>query len=97
MRHERIKVFEQPSRNQSVVLLPKPRALEDTLEAVASAYLGQVVYIGWPHLIKAKVDSVATMEKVVDQSGVRANDARRFEMDVKALEEQLSVAWHNGQ
>lgn len=88
MRHERIKVFEQPSRNQSVVLLPKPRELEDTLEAVAAAYLGQVIYIGWPHLIKAKVESVATMEQIVDQSGVRANDARRFEIDVKALEEQ---------
>lgn len=88
MRHERIKVFEQASRNQSVVLLPKRRELEDTLEAVAAAYLGQVIYVGWPHLIKAKVDSVATMQQIVDQSGVRGNDARHFEMDVKALEDQ---------
>lgn len=90
LRHYRVKVFEQPSRNQSMVLLPRQREAQDAIQSVAAQYLGQVVYIGWPHLIKAKVESVASRDQVVDRDGVRSNEPRRFDSDCKLLEEQLS-------
>ncbi|EDW06116.2 uncharacterized protein Dmoj_GI16439, partial [Drosophila mojavensis] len=90
LRHDRVKVFEQPSRNQSMVLMPRQREAQDSLQSVAAQHLGQVVYIGWPHLIKAKVESVATRDQVVDRDGIRANEPRRFDSDCKSLEEHFT-------
>ncbi|XP_033150232.1 5'-3' exoribonuclease 1 [Drosophila busckii] len=99
LRHGRIRVFEQPSRNLSMVLLPKKRALPDTLTAVASQYLEQVVHIGWPHLIKAKVESVATRSQIVSKEGIVNNESRHFEMDCKSLDEhftgRMGIKFHN--
>jgi len=74
-----------------MVLKPRKRQLEDSLEAVAGQYLEQVVHIGWPHLIKAKVVRVATRDQRVDEEGLSANESRRFDSECKTLQEQLSV------
>lgn len=95
LRHDRVKVFEQPSRNQSMVLLPRRREAQDELNSVAAQHLGQVVHIGWPHLIKAKVESIASRDQVVDRDGTRSNEPRRFDSDCKSLEEQLSGCKQN--
>ncbi|XP_017055153.1 5'-3' exoribonuclease 1 [Drosophila ficusphila] len=91
LRHDRVKVFEQASRNQNIVLMPRKRQLEDTLEAVAGQYLEQVVHIGWPHLIKAKVVRVATRDRRVDEEGIAPNDARRFDSECKSLQEHFTT------
>ncbi|KAH8280639.1 hypothetical protein KR054_003132, partial [Drosophila jambulina] len=99
LRSDRVKVFEQASRNQNMVLKPRQRQLEDTLEAVAGQYLGQVVHIGWPHLIKAKVVRVATRDQRVDEEGIVQNESRRFESECKALQEhfttRMGIKFHN--
>ncbi|XP_037723371.1 5'-3' exoribonuclease 1-like isoform X2 [Drosophila subpulchrella] len=99
LRHDRVKVFEQVSRNQNMVLKPRKRQLEDTLEAVAGQYLEQVVHIGWPHLIKAKVVRVATREQRVDEEGLSANESRRFDSECKTLQEhfttRMGIQFHN--
>ncbi|XP_016949541.1 5'-3' exoribonuclease 1 isoform X2 [Drosophila biarmipes] len=99
LRHDRVKVFEQVSRNQNMVLKPRKRPLEDTLEAVAGQYLEQVVHIGWPHLIKAKVVRVATRDQRVDEEGLSANDSRRFDSECKTLQEhfttRMGIQFHN--
>ncbi|XP_026838294.1 5'-3' exoribonuclease 1 [Drosophila erecta] len=91
LRHDRVKVFEQVSRNQNMVLKPRKRQLEDTLEAVAGQYLEQVVHIGWPHLVKAKVVRVATRDQRVDEEGIAQNDSRRFDSECKMLEEHFTT------
>lgn len=91
LRNDRVKVFEQVSRNQNIVLKPRKRQLEDTLTAVASQYLGKVIHVGWPHLVKAIVVRVATRDQRVDSEGITLNDSRRFDSECKALQEQLSV------
>ncbi|XP_023037065.1 5'-3' exoribonuclease 1 [Drosophila willistoni] len=91
LRNDRVKVFEQVSRNQNMVLMPLKRTLEDTLTAVAGQYLEQVVHIGWPHLIKAKVVRVATRDERVDENGLSANDSRRFDSEGKSLQEHFST------
>ncbi|XP_032580965.1 5'-3' exoribonuclease 1 [Drosophila sechellia] len=89
LRNDRVKVFEQVSRNQNIVLKPRKSPLEDTLEAVASQYLGKVIHIGWPHLVKAMVVRVATRDQRVDSDGIAPNDSRRFDSECKALQEHF--------
>ncbi|XP_016995150.3 5'-3' exoribonuclease 1 [Drosophila takahashii] len=91
LRHDRVKVFEQVSRNQNMVLKPRRRQLEDTLEAVAGQYLEQVVHIGWPHLIKAKVVRVATRDRRIDEEGIVPNESRRFDSECKTLQEHFTT------
>eukprot|EP00099_Drosophila_melanogaster_P014639 NP_523408.2 pacman, isoform A [Drosophila melanogaster] len=89
LRNDRVKVFEQVSRNQNIVLKPRKRQLEDTLTAVASQYLGKVIHVGWPHLVKAIVVRVATRDQRVDSEGITLNDSRRFDSECKALQEHF--------
>ncbi|XP_017089098.2 5'-3' exoribonuclease 1 isoform X1 [Drosophila bipectinata] len=91
IRNDRVKVFEQVSRNQNMVLKPLKGPLADTLDAVAGKFLEQVVHIGWPHLTKAKVVRVATRDQKVDNEGITVNDARRFESECKSLQEHFTT------
>ncbi|XP_033221729.1 5'-3' exoribonuclease 1 isoform X2 [Belonocnema kinseyi] len=54
----KVKVFEQPSRGENMILhvVPKPKP---DLEAVAEQILGQSVFVGWPHLLEALVVAVS--------------------------------------
>ncbi|KAH8399870.1 hypothetical protein KR215_003675, partial [Drosophila sulfurigaster] len=91
LRADRVRIFDQPSRNQSVVLLPKLRSFENTIFNVASMFLEQIVHIGWPHLIKAKVERICTEDQSIDQQGIKPNEARRFETDRTTLEDHFST------
>ncbi|XP_022219524.2 5'-3' exoribonuclease 1 isoform X2 [Drosophila obscura] len=91
LRHGRVKVFEQVSRNQNMVLMPRKQAIDDSLEAIAARYLEQVVHIGWPHLIMAKVVKVATRSQCIDKEGKSSNESRRFDMECKTLKEHFST------
>nr|XP_032510846.1 5'-3' exoribonuclease 1-like [Danaus plexippus plexippus] len=51
----KVKVFDQPSRNENMMLQIVPTATTDpALEELAAKILGQVVWVGWPHLTRAK-------------------------------------------
>ncbi|XP_072940485.1 5'-3' exoribonuclease 1 [Epargyreus clarus] len=56
----RVKVFDQPSRNESMIveLLPE-KDTNPKLETIAQELLGKVIWVGWPHLTRAKVVSVS--------------------------------------
>ncbi|CAG4976578.1 unnamed protein product [Colias eurytheme] len=56
----KVKVFDQPSRNENMIVKILPE--EDTnppIEEVANNLLGKVIWVGWPHLTRAKVVSVS--------------------------------------
>ncbi|XP_030381323.1 5'-3' exoribonuclease 1 isoform X2 [Scaptodrosophila lebanonensis] len=89
LRHARIKVFVQPSRNENLILMPKKRDLLDSFNSVADLYLQKIVYVGWPHLIKAMVVKVATRDQIVDEKGLHSNESRRFDMECKSLQEHF--------
>ncbi|OWR44090.1 5'-3' exoribonuclease 1 isoform 1 [Danaus plexippus plexippus] len=60
----KVKVFDQPSRNENMMLQIVPTATTDpALEELAAKILGQVVWVGWPHLTRAKVLSISN-EKI---------------------------------
>ncbi|XP_012550791.2 5'-3' exoribonuclease 1 [Bombyx mori] len=55
----KVKVFDLPARNSSVIIELIRDKDEDSLERVANELLGKVIWVGWPHLTRAKVISVS--------------------------------------
>jgi len=62
------------------------------VQEVAAKYLNQIVYIGWPHLIKAKVVEVFNKSNVVNLDGVRENEhGKAFNSSAEEVKQQLSI------
>ncbi|KAK4879546.1 hypothetical protein RN001_007692 [Aquatica leii] len=55
----KVKVFEQPSRSDSMILSIVQEENQPTLDAIAKEILGKTVYVGWPHLQEALAISVS--------------------------------------
>ncbi|XP_047526859.1 5'-3' exoribonuclease 1 isoform X3 [Vanessa atalanta] len=56
----KVKVFDQPSRNESMIVEIIPTETTDPLlEDAARKLLGKIIWVGWPHLTQAKVISVS--------------------------------------
>ncbi|XP_051172121.1 5'-3' exoribonuclease 1 isoform X3 [Leptopilina boulardi] len=54
----KVKVFEQPSRGENMMLKITPKQKPD-LADVANEILGKSIFVGWPHLIEALVVAVS--------------------------------------
>ncbi|XP_054727908.1 5'-3' exoribonuclease 1 isoform X2 [Anastrepha obliqua] len=87
----RVRVFDQPSRNESVILKPQNRERFDDVYSVAEKCLNQSIYIGWPHLIKAKVVGISSKEKYIDTSGMKDMDPKLFQIHMKTAQEHLAT------
>lgn len=84
-------MFEYPSRNENMILQPEIRKNLDDIYAVAEKYLNQVVFIGWPHLIKAKIVGISNKEKYIDVDGIKDMHSKIFDLEVRTAKEQLSI------
>nr|CAD7567932.1 unnamed protein product [Timema californicum] len=60
-RKAKVKVFQQPSRHDSLVLSITDQGKKD-VKAVALELLGKSIFVGWPHLIEARVQAVSDRE-----------------------------------
>lgn len=56
---EAVKVFEQASRGENMMLTIEDQGSPDAQE-VANELLGQEIWVAWPHMIEAMVSSVQT-------------------------------------
>ena len=56
---EAVKVFEQASRGENMMLTIEDQGNPDAQE-VANELLGQEIWVAWPHMIEAMVSSVQT-------------------------------------
>lgn len=82
-------MFDYPSRNENMILQPQSRKNFDDVYTVAEKMLNQIVYIGWPHLVKAKVVGISNKEKYIDVDGIKDMESKIFDLHVKAANEQL--------
>lgn len=86
----RVKVFNFPSRNASMVVVID-RPLKDTAkttEALARELLGRIVYVSWPHLTEAKVVKVADAKQIFEKDREpRENNEKFFSTCCKAIVE----------
>lgn len=72
---KKIKVFQQPTRNESMVIRIDETPAELSIQEFADHFLGKEVYVGWPHLREAKVFAVSDEKTKIDSSGVEKFDA----------------------
>lgn len=87
---KRIKVFEQPSRNESMVIkIQEPEEIVE-LKTLATNLLGKEVFVGWPHLREAKVVAVSNAEGKIDKHGYTKYEdrSREFTLLVKHMIDQ---------
>ncbi|XP_063890311.1 5'-3' exoribonuclease 1 isoform X1 [Helicoverpa armigera] len=78
----KVKVFDQPSRNENMIVeIIRDTEQQDSLEKVAQELLGRTIWVGWPHLTRAKVISVSD-EKMrlhyVDKQNNNVNGAPTY-------------------
>lgn len=89
-----IKVFDMVSRNDSVIIKVTNALAEDEaqgnydLAAIGASLIGKEIFVGWPHLSEAKVVSVSDENSEFIIGGLRKNDQRRFEMQLRSLSTQ---------
>lgn len=88
IRNNRVRVFDQPSRNESMILKPVMREGHNDISFVTREYLDQVVFIGWPHLTKAKVFAVSNRSQKTDLNGYQVADEKAYDLHVKTIKEQ---------
>ncbi|KAL1116455.1 hypothetical protein AAG570_004928 [Ranatra chinensis] len=62
LRKEKVKVFEQPSRGENMILTLTSFDQRD-LREIAEDIVGKVVYVGWPHLTKAIVSHISSTKE----------------------------------
>ncbi|CAG9814067.1 unnamed protein product [Phaedon cochleariae] len=64
----KIKVFEHPSRSENMIitLIPDQKFLG---EAIPVDLLGTTVFVGWPHLVEAKVTAISNAKKTFISMG----------------------------
>lgn len=67
---KRIKVFQQPSRNESMIINIDEEPLNVDIQTLAKQFIGKEIYIGWPHLRLAKVFAVSDAKTRIEKSGV---------------------------
>lgn len=86
----RVKVFNFPSRNQSMVVAidREPESVDRPTAAVAQELLGRIVYVSWPHLTEAKVVKVTDAKTIYEADReVRQNNEKFFGTCVRAIVE----------
>ncbi|XP_060517739.1 5'-3' exoribonuclease 1 [Cylas formicarius] len=54
LQRAKVKVFEQPSRNESMIV----NIISDGGDDIPWELLGNIVWVGWPHLLEAKVSAI---------------------------------------
>lgn len=86
LKSARTRVFDQPSRNESLVILLEPHPTV-SLQELAASLIGNEIFVGWPHLTEGKVLSVMDEENVITADGIQI-EKRLFNMKSKLVVEQ---------
>ncbi|KAI1285345.1 5'-3' exoribonuclease 1 [Halotydeus destructor] len=66
LKRDKIKVFEMPSNNDNMIL-DVVQVERDSATLFALQYLGESVFVNWPHLVEAKVIKVCDLVNVYTQ------------------------------
>lgn len=65
---KRIKVFQQPSRNESMIICIDEELPEVAIGDLYKQFIGKEIHIGWPHLREAKVFAVSDTKTRIESS-----------------------------
>lgn len=93
LRNQNVKVFDQPSRgdNMIIVIDQTEEVFEKPLDSVAKELLSKIVFVGWPHLIEAKVVKVSDKETTLFAEGRNdKTDPQRWRNDCQTIKDHHS-------
>ncbi|XP_037036647.1 5'-3' exoribonuclease 1 isoform X2 [Bradysia coprophila] len=79
----RTRVFDQPSRNESMIVQLEPHP-PITIQDAAAMLLGKEIFVGWPHLSEGKVISVMDESTTISTNGCQS-DKKVFNFKSKTV------------
>ncbi|XP_048250322.1 5'-3' exoribonuclease 1-like isoform X1 [Haliotis rufescens] len=99
LKKEGVKVFQMNSRGENMILSITHREADLNLpiEEAAHKYLGNSVYVGWPHLHEAKVLEVSdgeTSYKLLERKGEKGKKST-YEKICRDLQKDESAVWRS--
>lgn len=86
---KRVKVFHQPTRNESMIIRIDETPPEEDLLALAKHFMDKEVYIGWPHLREAKVCAVSDVKAKIEKTGIEYFKEGNGNMEFKLLSKHV--------
>uniref|UniRef100_A0A182QR21 5'-3' exoribonuclease 1 n=1 Tax=Anopheles farauti TaxID=69004 RepID=A0A182QR21_9DIPT len=82
----RVKIFNFPSKNDSMVVVLDPAASSPETTELAKKLIGEIVHVSWPHLMEAIVVRVADRSKTYERNSEPIQtDERSFNMWCKSI------------
>lgn len=89
LRLQHVKVFDQPSRGDNmIIVVHSGDEVEKPLEYVVKDIMGKIVYVGWPHLMEAKVVRIADKDQTFFSDGHSdKTDSQRYRSDVQSVKD----------
>lgn len=89
LRLQHVKVFDQPSRGDNMIIVVKPGdEIEKPMEILVNDLMGKIVYVGWPHLMEAKVVRISDKDKTYFSDGHSdKTDLQRYRSDCQSLKD----------
>ncbi|XP_055609359.1 5'-3' exoribonuclease 1-like isoform X2 [Uranotaenia lowii] len=87
LKEVRVKVFNFPSRNKSMVVhIDRPLdEMAKTTQVLAQEMLDRVVYVSWPHLVEAKVVKVQDAQMIYTAKASTANNGQFFNTCMRSI------------
>lgn len=88
LQNGRVRVFDQPSRSDNMVIKVIPQEDEIQTAEFAKNLIGKEIFINWPHLTEAKVFRVSDRNNSYNSDGVEQDDFTvKFDTYVKGIKE----------
>lgn len=88
LQNGRVRVFDQPGRNDNMVIKIIPKEAEIPTIELAKNLIGMEIFINWPHLTEAKVIRVSDRNNSYSTEGIEAGDFTvKFDSYAKGIKE----------
>lgn len=88
MRLQHVKVFDQPSRGENMIIVVERPEEEKPIDVVVKEMMGKVVYVGWPHLMEAKIIRISDKDNTYFSDGKSdKTNPQKWKLDVQAIKD----------
>jgi 5'-3' exoribonuclease 1 len=84
LRRQAVQVFDQPSRDDNMIIKVENYSSDMRLEELGQRFLNKNVYVGWPHLMEARVVRI-TDEKHSFNGKMESTDPQRWRMETQQI------------
>lgn len=89
LQSKNVKVFDQPSRGENMIIkIDQLDDLETSTQEIAKELLNKTVFVGWPHLIEAKVVKLSDQDLTYFNDGTSGKtDYQRYKNDSQTIKD----------